>query len=46
VAYRAFAKMRKENNVNIKGKGVLIGNYKIVATPQGKAIQFYEKSSR
>lgn len=41
----AYAKMRKEETLNIRGKGAFIGDVKFVNTPQGKAIQFYDKRS-
>ena len=40
-----FEKMRKSGKVDI-GKGIFVGEYKIVSTPEGKAIQFYNKLSR
>jgi hypothetical protein len=41
-----MGKMIKNGKLDIKKNGAFFGNYKIVDTPNGKAIQFYNKRSR
>lgn len=43
---KEFEKMNKKGDIPMKKNGVFFGNYKIVETPKGKAIQFYHKLSR
>lgn len=41
-----FVRMNKSGEINMKKKGAFFGKFKIVDTPEGKAIQFYNKRSR
>ncbi len=41
-----FIRMNKSGEINMKKKGAFFGKFKIVDTPEGKAIQFYNKCSR
>ena len=41
-----FNKINNSGEISAKKNGVFFGNYKIIKTPKGKAIQFYDKLSR
>ena len=41
-----FSKMNKNGQIDTGKTGAFFGKFKIVTTPDGKAIQFYDKLSR
>ena len=41
-----FEKMSKKGKMDLKKNGAFFGKFKIVDTPKGKAVQFYDKLSR